>query len=77
MTLRILFLLLGMLLAGISGSARAAKPQKEGTARSPNVLFIAVDDLRNWVGHLGGHAQARTPNIDRLAERGVSFTRAY
>jgi arylsulfatase A-like enzyme len=66
-----------MLLAGISGSARAAKPQKEGTARSPNVLFIAVDDLRNWVGHLGGHAQARTPNIDRLAERGVSFTRAY
>jgi arylsulfatase A-like enzyme len=43
----------------------------------PNVLFIAVDDLRDWVGHLGGHPQAKTPNIDRLAERGVSFTRAY
>jgi len=41
------------------------------------VLFIAVDDLRDWVGHLGGHPQAKTPNIDRLAERGVSFTRAY
>ncbi len=43
----------------------------------PNVLFIAVDDLRDWVGHLGGHPQAKTPNIDRLALRGVSFTRAY
>ncbi len=43
----------------------------------PNVLFIAVDDLRDWVGHLGGYLQAKTPNMDRLAERGVSFTRAY
>jgi len=43
----------------------------------PNVLFIAVDDLNDWVGHLGGHPQAKTPNIDRLAQRGVSFTRAY
>jgi arylsulfatase A-like enzyme len=43
----------------------------------PNVLFIAVDDLRDWVGHLGGYPQAKTPNMDRLAERGVSFTRAY
>jgi len=43
----------------------------------PNVLFIAVDDLRDWVGHLGGHPNAKTPNIDRLAKRGVSFTRAY
>jgi len=43
----------------------------------PNVLFIAVDDLNDWVGHLGGHPQAKTPHIDRLAQRGVSFTRAY
>ena len=45
--------------------------------RPPNILFIAVDDLNDWVGHLGGHPQAATPNIDRLARRGVSFTRAY
>ena len=45
--------------------------------RPPNILFIAVDDLNDWVGHLAGHPQARTPNIDRLASRGVSFTRAY
>ena len=44
---------------------------------TPNVLFIAVDDLRDWVGHLGGYPGAKTPNIDRLAKRGVSFTRAY
>ena len=33
----------------------------------PNVLFIAVDDLNDWVGHLGGHPQSKTPNIDQLA----------
>ncbi len=43
----------------------------------PNILFIAIDDLNDWVGHLGGHPQAKTPHIDRLASRGVSFTKAY
>ena len=43
----------------------------------PDVLFIAVDDLNDWVGCLGGHPQARTPNIDGLAARGVTFTHAY
>ncbi|HUU89980.1 MAG TPA: sulfatase [Phycisphaerae bacterium] len=42
----------------------------------PNVLFIAVDDLNDWIGCLGGHPDARTPNIDRLAKRGVLFTNA-
>ncbi|MHC4996611.1 MAG: sulfatase, partial [Planctomycetota bacterium] len=46
-------------------------------AQQVNVLFIAVDDLNHWVGHLNGHPGTRTPNIDRLAARGVSFTRAY
>ena len=43
----------------------------------PNVLFIAVDDLNHWVGHLDGHPGTRTPNIDRLASEGVTFSRAY
>jgi arylsulfatase A-like enzyme len=43
----------------------------------PNVLFIAVDDLNDWVGCLGGHPQAKTPNIDALAKRGVLFEQAY
>ena len=44
---------------------------------SPNVLFIAVDDLNDWVGCLGGHSQAKTPNIDRLAKQGVLFSNAH
>lgn len=48
-----------------------------GASQKPNVLFIAVDDLNVWVSHLGGHPQARTPNIDRLASRGITFERAY
>ena len=43
----------------------------------PNVLFIAVDDLNHWVGYLGRNPQTRTPNIDKLAARGVQFTRSY
>lgn len=45
--------------------------------RRPNVLFIAVDDLNHWVGHLGRNVQTRTPAIDRLAEMGVSFSNAH
>lgn len=47
------------------------------TAERPDVLFIAVDDLNDWVGHLGGHPQTKTPNIDRLAARGMAFTNAH
>ena len=46
-------------------------------AKHPNVLFIAVDDLNDWVGCLGGHPQAKTPNIDALAKRGVLFEQAH
>ena len=43
----------------------------------PNVLFISVDDLNDWIGCLGGHPQAKNPNIDRLAASGVLFTNAH
>ncbi len=43
----------------------------------PNVLFIAVDDLNHWVGHFGRNKQTKTPNIDRLAAMGVTFTNAH
>ena len=45
-------------------------------ADRPNILFIAIDDLRDWVGYLG-NTQVKTPNLDRLAARGVYFTRSY
>ncbi len=43
----------------------------------PSVLFIAIDDLNDWVGCLGGHPQAKTPNMDRLAARGTIFRNAH
>ncbi len=43
----------------------------------PNVLFIAIDDLNDWIGCMGGHPDAKTPNLDRLAKRGVLFTSAH
>lgn len=42
----------------------------------PNVLMIAIDDLNDFVGAMG-HPDALTPNIDRLAERGVLFSNAH
>ncbi|HOP78749.1 MAG TPA: sulfatase-like hydrolase/transferase, partial [Thermogutta sp.] len=52
---------------------RGAESQKA----PPNILFIAIDDLNDWTGFLGGHPQAKTPNLDKLAQRGMIFTRAY
>lgn len=68
------FLLL--LLSSIAHAAEEDEPAA-AASRRPNVLFIAVDDLNDWTGALGGHPQAKTPHIDRLARRGVLFTRAY
>jgi choline-sulfatase len=45
--------------------------------RKPNVLFIAIDDQNDWIGALGGHPQAKTPNLDALAARGTVFLNAH
>src|ERR1700712_2130836 len=71
---RLASLTLAVVALGLPGAAPAAEP---GTAARPNVLFIAVDDLRDWVGYLGHNPQTITPNIDKLARRGVYFTRSY
>lgn len=46
-------------------------------AKRPNILFIAMDDLNDWVGCLGGHPQTLTPNLDRLASESVLFDNAH
>ena len=48
-----------------------------GAERGPNVLFIALDDLNDWIGCLGGHPQTITPNLDRFTQEGVTFTNTF
>ena len=55
------------------GSAAAAASGRE----RPNVLFLSVDDMNDWVGCLGGYPGVRTPHIDRLARRGALFSNAH
>lgn len=52
-------------------SATQLSPQR------PNILFIAIDDQNDWVGHMGGHPLAHTPYIDQLAARGTTFLNAH
>ncbi len=48
------------------------------TESKPNILFLAVDDMNDWVGCLGGYqGTVHTPNIDRLAKRGMLFANAH
>ena len=61
--------LLGSLVMLLSGGVFAVSPR-------PNVLFICVDDLKPVLGCYGDPL-AKTPNLDRLAARGMRFDRAY
>ena len=45
--------------------------------KQPDVVFIIVDDLNDWVGCLGGHPDAKSPHIDALAASGMLFSQAY
>src|SRR6188472_133598 len=66
------YILFLFLVTGLSNNFHSAY-----AADKPNVLFIAIDDLNHWVGHLGRNPQTRTPNIDRFASSGVAFSKAY
>lgn len=46
-------------------------------AKQPNVLFLAVDDMNDWIGSLGATPRAITPNLDKLAARGVNFSNVH
>ncbi len=66
----IVLLTVGLALSGIAFAQD--KPENK-----PNVLFIAVDDLNDWVNCLGGRAGVHTPHLDGLAARGVLFANAH
>jgi hypothetical protein len=59
------------------GATTAAFGKESNSGPKPNVLFIALDDLNDWIKVLDPDAPIRTPNIERLARRGTLFTRAY
>ena len=50
---------------------------QEKLGQKPNVLFIAIDDLNDYVACMNGTIKAHTPNIDRLARQGTLFTNAH
>lgn len=61
-----------VLIAGIAQAEKSAEVESS----KPNVLFIAIDDLRNFVNCFG-YDQVKTPNIDRLAEQSTVFLNAH
>ena len=58
-------------------TALIASPFVEASEKRPNVLFIAIDDLNDWVGCLGGHPQVKTPHMDSVAKKGTVFLNAH
>lgn len=67
---------LGALLGALSGLIASYAQSGTVSTDHPNVIMVATDDLNTWINPLG-YTQARTPNLDRLAAMGVSFTNAH
>jgi len=76
MKIKHFLLILGSLLILSCGNKNRTTGIESNNAH-PNVLFIAVDDLNNWLGCMNGHPNAKTPNFDKLASQGVLFTNAH
>ncbi|MEL7497814.1 MAG: sulfatase [Planctomycetota bacterium] len=68
---------LAFLLVAFTVPVQAEEPAKTVDESKPNIVFIAIDDMNDWVGFLKGHPQAKTPNMDRLARRSVNFSNAH
>jgi len=65
-----------LLILLLVATAGCSSPDPE-LIEHPNVLFISLDDMNDWVEPLAGHPQALTPQLDRFAQTGVNFTRNY
>ena len=61
----------------LTGCGSEAVDQHTSFPAKPNILFIAIDDLNDWLGCMKGHPNAQTPNIDRLAAKGTLFMNAH
>lgn len=49
----------------------STRTQAATADQRPNVLFIAIDDINDWIGPLGGHPQALTPQLDKFCHEGA------
>ena len=77
--LAILLILCVLTTSGVLTTTNTQKSKSPNKSKSkpPNVLMLCIDDMNDWVGFLGGHPQTKTPNMDKLAKKGVNFTKAY
>ncbi len=66
-----------LVLAALTTLALFVLVSRAATPAKPNVLFIAVDDLNDYISPLNRHPGVKTPNLDRLARRSVTFTNAH
>lgn len=64
------------LISGLMSGCAVMEGFKMGGRGRPNVLFIICDDLNDSIAGMGGHPQAKTPNINRLMRKGVRFVNA-
>jgi arylsulfatase A-like enzyme len=72
------YIFLWLILVGSQPSLTRAAPDEPTNSQRYNVLFIAIDDLNDWVGCLGGNPQAITPNFDRFAKHhAMIMNKAY
>mgnify|MGYP001165659906 CR=1 FL=1 len=69
--------LLWLCVVGLRVFSPIANAKPSELAQKPNVLFLAVDDMNDWIGCLDSKTKALTPNFDRLAARGVCFSNAH
>ncbi len=67
-------LLLANCLLPLAGGVCGAQPQEN---QKPNVLFLVVDDLNDWITLFDENNPVRTPNMEELAHRGTFFRNAY
>ena len=67
----------GGLAAALATPAFLSRCAGPANAPRPNILFVSLDDLNDWIEPLGGHPQARTPNLIRMARESVNFTHSY
>ena len=61
----------------VPDSPSSAPSANDVSGTPPNILLVIADDLNRQIGHLGAEPAHPTPNLDKLAAEGVTFTNAH